>query len=47
MSEIDNFYLKRRSVLARKMLSGPICDEDLKTILNLGIKVSDHGALYL
>ena len=45
MSEIDNFYLKRRSVLARKMLSDPIKDEDLKTILNACIRVPDHGAL--
>ena len=45
MSLADNFYHKRRSVLARKMLSDPIKDEDLKAILNAGIRVPDHGAL--
>ena len=45
MSVADNFYHKRRSVLARKMLSDPIKDEDLNTILNAGIRVPDHGAL--
>ena len=45
MSVVDNFYHKRRSVLARKMLSDPINDEDLNTILNAGIRVPDHGAL--
>ena len=34
MSVADNFYHKRRSVLARKMLSDPIKDDDLNTILN-------------
>ena len=41
----DNFYLKRRSVLARKMSSEPIDDEKLKIILDAGIRVPDHGAL--
>ena len=41
----NDFYLKRRSVMARKMSSKPIKDEDLKTILNAGIRVPDHGAL--
>ena len=41
----SDFYLKRRSVMARKMSSKPIKDEDLKTILNAGIRVPDHGAL--
>ena len=45
MCEADNFYHKRRSVLARKMLSDPIKDEDLNAILNAGIRVPDHGAL--
>ena len=45
MSVNDNFYLKRRSVLARKMSSEPIKDDDLKIILNAGIRVPDHGAL--
>ena len=45
MSADDNFYIKRRSVLARKMSSEPINDADLKTILDAGIRVPDHGAL--
>ena len=45
MSADDNFYIKRRSVLARKMSSEPIKDADLKTILDAGIRVPDHGAL--
>ena len=45
MSINENFYLKRRSVLARKMSSEPIKDENLKIILDAGIRVPDHGAL--
>ena len=41
----DNFYLKRRSVLAKKMRNHPIKDDDLLTITNAGIRVPDHGAL--
>ena len=41
----DNFYLKRRSVLARKMQNHPIKADDLKIIINAGIRVPDHGAL--
>ena len=41
----DNFYLKRRSVLAKKMRNHPIKDDDLLTIINAGIRVPDHGAL--
>ena len=41
----DNFYLKRRSVLAKKMQNHPIKDEDLKTIISAGLRVPDHGAL--
>ena len=41
----DNFYLKRRSVLAKKMKNHPIKDDDLKIIINAGIRVPDHGAL--
>ena len=41
----DNFYLKRRSVLAKKMQNHPIKDDDLITIINAGIRVPDHGAL--
>ena len=45
MSVDSNFYIKRRSVLAKKMSSKPIKDADLKTILDAGIRVPDHGAL--
>ena len=41
----DNFYLKRRSVLAKKMRNHPIKDNDLQTIISAGIRVPDHGAL--
>ena len=41
----ENFYLKRRSVLAKKMENHPIKNEDLQTIINAGIRVPDHGAL--
>ena len=40
-----NFYLKRRSVLAKKMKNHPIKDDDLQTIINAGMRVPDHGAL--
>ena len=42
---MNDFYIKRRSVLARKMSSEKIPDEDLKKILAAGIRVPDHGAL--
>ena len=41
----DNFYLKRRSVLARKMSPQPIKESDLNQIIQAGIRVPDHGAL--
>ena len=41
----DNFYLKRRSVLARKMSPRPIKENDLNQIIQAGIRVPDHGAL--
>ena len=41
----DNFYLKRRSVLARKMSPQPIRNNDLNQIIQAGIRVPDHGAL--
>tara|TARA_B100000614_G_C14462075_1_gene458849 strand:+ start:178 stop:741 length:564 start_codon:yes stop_codon:yes gene_type:complete len=41
----SDFYLKRRSVLAKKMLNKEIPIDDLKTILSAGIRVPDHGAL--
>ena len=45
MSASDNFFLKRRSVLAKKMQNYPISEDDLEIILNAGIRVPDHGAL--
>ena len=45
MSTNNNFYLKRRSVLAKKMQNHPIKEDDLKTIISAGIRVPDHGAL--
>ena len=41
----DNFYLKRRSVMARKMSPEPINESDLNQIIQAGIRVPDHGAL--
>ena len=45
MTADGNFYIKRRSVLAKKMSSEPINDADLRSILDAGIRVPDHGAL--
>ena len=45
MSKRDNFYLKRRSVLAKKIKNHPIDKIDLDLIINAGIRVPDHGAL--
>ena len=45
LSTDNNFYLKRRSVLARKMSSQPIEENDLNQIIQAGIRVPDHGAL--
>ena len=41
----NDFFQKRRSVIARKMLAKTVPDEDLKKILAAGIRVPDHGAL--
>ena len=41
----NNFFSRRRSVLARKMSPESIPDEDLNKILAAGIRVPDHGAL--
>ena len=41
----SDFYLKRRSVLAKKMSNKEIPENDLKTILAAGMRVPDHGAL--
>ena len=45
MTKSDNFFLKRRSVLAKKIQNHPISEDDLNIILNAGIRVPDHGAL--
>ena len=45
MGTSDDFYLKRRSVLARKMSNKDIPKDDLDKILAAGIRVPDHGAL--
>jgi len=41
----NNFFLQRRSVLARKMYPKKIPDNHLELILAAGIRVPDHGAL--
>ncbi len=41
----SNFFQKRRSVLAKKMVAKTVPKEDLKKILAAGIRVPDHGAL--
>jgi len=41
----DNFFSKRRSVMAKKMSSDPINEKDISFILQAGIRVPDHGAL--
>ena len=43
--ENSDFFLKRRSVIAKKMSSDPINKKDLDLILKAGIRVPDHGAL--
>ena len=45
MSEVSNFFSKRRSVMARKMSSEPIDKNDLNVIIEAGLRVPDHGAL--
>jgi nitroreductase len=40
-----NFFSQRRSVIAKKMSPGLIDNEDLRIILEAGIRVPDHGAL--
>ena len=45
MGTSDNFYLRRRSVLAKKMKNHPIKDEHIDLIVKAGIRVPDHGAL--
>ena len=45
MGRKSDFFLKRRSVIARKMSSKPINRKDLNLIITAGIRVPDHGAL--
>ena len=45
MDENSNFFLKRRSITARKMSSNEINKDDLNLIVAAGIRVPDHGAL--
>ena len=45
MGRNSDFFLKRRSVVARKMSSKPINRKDLNLIISAGIRVPDHGAL--
>ena len=45
MSIDNNFFSRRRSVMAKKMSSDPINKKDLNSILQAGIRVPDHGAL--
>ena len=42
---MSDFYIKRRSVLARKMSSKTIPEEDLDKILSAGIRVPDHESI--
>ena len=45
MSFVDNFFVNRRSVIAKKMSPSSIVEKDLNLILQAGIRVPDHGAL--
>ena len=45
MGRNNDFFLKRRSVVARKMSPKPINRKDLNLIISAGIRVPDHGAL--
>ena len=45
MNSKNNFFLTRRSVLAKNMGSEPLEKKDVETILAAGIRVPDHGAL--
>ena len=45
MSIDNNFFSKRRSVVAKKMSPNQVDDIHLKLILQAGIRVPDHGAL--
>jgi len=45
MDSKKNFFINRRSVMAKNMSSEPINSKDVDTILSAGIRVPDHGAL--
>ena len=45
MNYIINFLKNRRSVTAKKMKDGHVSDEQLKEIIECGIRVPDHDAL--
>ena len=43
--QLIDFLKKRRSTVAKKMLVGKVLKKDLSTILEIGTRVPDHGAL--
>tara|TARA_Y100001954_G_C15737751_1_gene566719 strand:- start:740 stop:1324 length:585 start_codon:yes stop_codon:yes gene_type:complete len=43
--QIIEFLKKRRSTVAKKMMVGKVLKQDLNTILEIGTRVPDHGAL--
>ena len=45
MPDILNFLSNRRSITAKMMNPGHIKPEDLKHILNAGLRIPDHGGL--
>ena len=45
MKEVVSFLRTRRSTTAKTMLDGIVKKEDLENIINVGIRVPDHGAL--
>ena len=45
MNNFTEFLIKRRSTLAKRMSIGVVNNSDLKKILEIGIRVPDHGAL--
>ena len=42
---VIDFLKHRRSIVAKKMLVGRVLKKDLNTILEIGTRVPDHGAL--
>ena len=44
-TKVIDFLKKRRSTVAKKMLVGRVLKKDLSTILEIGTRVPDHGAL--